>query len=111
MESKLEELINQIKELKEEVKELNKEVIVEKEELEDKDVIEITSTTQFVDGKPISTTMKYKYKEAINQDIECERNIYGCGINGGDKDYQATSYYDNRGDLIKENIECLNHKQ
>lgn len=55
--------------------------------------------------------MKYKYKEAINQDIECQRNIYGCGIDGGNKDYQVTSYYDNRGDLIKENIECLNDKE
>lgn len=50
-------------------------------------------------------------KETINQDIECERNIYGCGIDEGDKDYQVTSYYDNRGDLIKENIECLNDEQ
>ena len=111
MESKLEELINQIRELREEVKELNKEVIIEKEELEDIDVIEMTSITQFADGKPISTTMKYKYKENINQDIECERNIYSCGVDGGNKDYQVISYYDNSGNLIKENIECLNDKQ
>lgn len=70
MESKIEELINQIKELKEEVKRLNKEVIMESEELEDKEVIEITTTTQYADCKPIATTMKYKYKE----NIECSND-------------------------------------
>lgn len=31
--------------------------------LEDKDVIEIESTTKYAEGKPTITTMKYKYKD------------------------------------------------
>lgn len=100
---------SKINKLEEHIDKLKEEQIEDKR-LEDKDVIEITSTTQFADEKPIATTMKYKYKENINQDIECERNIYSCGVDGGDKNYQAISYYDNSGNLIKENIEC-NDKQ
>ena len=37
-----------------------------------------------------------------------ERNIYSCGADKGDKDYQAISYYDNLGNLIRQEIECLN---
>ena len=33
------------------------------DELVDKDIIEIISTTQYVDGKPIQSKMQYKYKE------------------------------------------------
>ena len=50
-------------------------------------------------------------KNGINKNIECERNIYSCGIDGGVKDYQVTSYYNNNKELIKEKIECLNNKQ
>lgn len=33
------------------------------DELVDKDIIEIISTTQYADGKPIQSKMEYKYKE------------------------------------------------
>ena len=102
----IEDYRNKIEKLEEYIDKL-KEKQIEDTRLEDKDVIEITSTTQYADGKPISTTMKYKYKKTINQDIECERNIYSCGIDGGDKDYQVTSYYDNNGNLIKEEIKSI----
>ncbi len=56
---------SKIEKLEEHIDKL-KEKQIEDTILEDKDVIEITSTTQFEDGKPISTTMKYKYKETEN---------------------------------------------
>lgn len=37
-----------------------------------------------------------------------ERNIYSCGVDKGDKDYQVISYYDDSGNLIRQEIECLN---
>lgn len=85
-------------------------VDITEDELMDKDVIEIESTTQYADGKTIKTTMKYKYKDDINKNIESERNIYSCGVDGGVKDYQTTSYYNNNGELIEEKTECLNDK-
>ena len=108
-----------------------KEEQIEDTRLEDKDVIEITSITQFADGKPIATTMKYKYKdenesititpEDVQNDITlpkemlCEiiskRKIYSCGVDGGNKDYQVTSYYNKNGELVKETIENLNDKK
>lgn len=33
------------------------------DEVMDKDIIEIISTTQYADGKPIQSKMEYKYKE------------------------------------------------
>ena len=33
------------------------------------------------------------------------------GIDGGDESYQATSYYDNNGNLLEKRIEPLNNKQ
>lgn len=68
MENKIEELIHEIKELKTEIKELKgieyeRVIPINDEELEDKDVIEIISTTKFLNGKPISMTTDYKYKE------------------------------------------------
>lgn len=94
---------------------------IEDTRLEDKDVIEITSTTRYANGKPISTTMKYKYKDMLIMaaddikvmpyEITSEGNMYCCGIDGGDKDYQVTSYKNNNGEVIKEKIECLNDKQ
>ena len=45
-----------------------------------------------------------------SQTIECERNIFTCGIDGGGKEYQVTTYYDRNGNLIKEEINCLNDK-
>lgn len=116
MENKIEELIQTIQQLKESIEELKgiecEGTILETEGiLEDKDLIGTISTTQFADGKLIASTMKYKYKSNINQDIKCERNIYNCGIDGGDKDYQVISYYDKNGNLIEEKIESLNNKQ
>lgn len=91
---------------------LNKKELSEDEvELEDKNIIEIELTTKYVEGKPIATTMKYKYKDNIHQHIECERNIYSCGIDGGDEEYQVISYYDNNGNLVEEKIERTNNKK
>ena len=108
-----------------------KEEQIEDTRLEDKDVIEITSITQFADGKPIATTMKYKYKDknesititpedvqnniTLLKEMPCkvisERKMYSCGVDGGDKDYQVTTYYNNNGELVKETIENLNDKK
>lgn len=115
MEDKIEQLIKEVQELKQtilELKEMQCEgtVLETSETLEDEDVIEIESTTKYMKGKPIVTTMEYKYKDNINQAIECEKNIFNCGIDGRDKDYQVASYYDSNGNLIKEKIECLNDK-
>lgn len=121
---------SKIEKLEEHIDKLNEKQI-EDTRLEDKDVIEITSTTQFADGKPIATTMKYKYKDEnesitiIPEDIQnnitllkempckviSERKMYSCGVDGGDKDYQVTSYYNNNGELVKETIEDLNDKK
>lgn len=111
---------NKIQLKEETIKEL-REKQIENTSLEDKDVIEITSTTRYADGKPISTTMKYKYKDMLTMaaddikvmpfEITSEKNMYCCGIDGGDKDYQVTSYKNNNGEIIKEKIECLNDKQ
>ena len=116
MEDKVQQLIREVQQLKENIEEIKgiqcEGTVLETEEmLEDKDIIEIVSTTKYAEGKPIATTMEYKYKSNINQDIKCERNIYNCGIDGGDKDYQVTSYYDNNGSLIEEKIESINNKQ
>lgn len=43
----------------------------EEDELIDKDITEIISTTQYADGKPIQTTMEYKYD---NKDDKGEGN-------------------------------------
>ncbi len=43
------------------------------------------------------------YKENKTHEIDSNRNIYCCGIDGQGKDYAVTSYYDN-GELIKEEI-------
>ena len=68
MENKIEELIREVQQLKESIEELKgiecEGTILETEEmLEDKDVIEIESTTKYAEGKPTITTMKYKYKD------------------------------------------------
>ena len=79
MEDKIEQLIKEAQELKQiiyELKEMQYEgtVLETSETLEDKDVIEIESTTKYAKGKPTVTTMKYKYKDDNNQDIECKTN-------------------------------------
>ena len=79
MEDKIEQLIKESQELKQiiyELKEMQYEgtVLETSETLEDKDVIEIESTTKYAEGKPTITTMKYKYKDDNNQDIECKAN-------------------------------------
>ena len=63
MEDKLEKLINEVAGSKEDIKKLNKEIIMDSEELEDKEVIAIETTTTFADGKPTTTTTKYKYRD------------------------------------------------
>lgn len=68
MENKIEQLIREVQQLKESIEELKgiecEGTILETEEmLEDKDVIEIESTTKYAEGKPTITTMKYKYKD------------------------------------------------
>lgn len=85
---------------------LNKKELLE-DEIENEDIDEIETTNMYASGKLLETIIKYKYKEDNN--IDCERNIYSCGLDEGDKDYQVISYYKN-GELIKENIECLNDK-
>lgn len=121
---------SKINKLEEHIDKLKEEQI-EDTRLEDKDVIEITSITQFADGKPIATTMKYKYKDknesititpedvqnniTLLKEMPCkvisERKMYSCGVDGGDKDYQVTTYYNNNGELVKETIENLNDKK
>ena len=68
MENKLEELIREVQQLKESIEELKgiecERTVLETEEmLEDEDIIEIVSTTKYAEGKPIVSTMEYKYKE------------------------------------------------
>lgn len=63
MEDKLDKLINEVEELKEDIKKSNKEIIMDSEELEDKEVIAIETTTTFAYGKPITMTTRYKYKD------------------------------------------------
>lgn len=121
---------SKIRRLEEHIDKLKEEQI-EDTRLEDKDIIEITSTTQFADGKPIATTMKYKYKDenesititpedvqnniTLLKEIPCKviskRKMYSCGVDGGNKDYQVISYYNNNGELVKETIEDLNDKK
>lgn len=53
--------------------------------------------------------MESKLEELINQNKRTKRRserIYCCGIDGGSKEYQVISYYDNGENLIKEKIEC-----
>lgn len=126
----IEDYRNKIEKLEEYIDKL-KEKQIEDTRLEDKDVIEIISTTQYADGKPIATTMRYKYKDknesititpedaqnniTLIKEMPCkvmsERKMYACGVDRGNKDYQVTSYYNNNGELIKEKIESLNDKQ
>ena len=121
---------SKINKLEEHIDKLKEEQI-EDTRLEDKDVIEIISTTQFADGKPIATTMRYKYKDGnesititpkdvqstitLLKEMPCkltsERKMYSCGVDGGNKDYQVISYYDNNEKLLKEDIEELNNKK
>ena len=121
---------SKIEKLEEHIDKL-KEKQIEDTKLEDKDVIEITSITQSADGKLIATTMKYKYKDenesitiipeklqnniTLIKEKPCkvisERKMYSCGVDGGNKDYQVTSYYNNYGELVKETIEDLNNKK
>lgn len=63
MENKLDKLINEVEGLKEDIKKLNKEIIMDSEELEDKEVLAIETITTFADGKPITMTTKYKYRD------------------------------------------------
>lgn len=52
-----------IDELSEKTIQSEEMTLVETEELIDKDVAEITTTTIYAAGKPIRTIMEYKYKE------------------------------------------------
>lgn len=51
--------------------------------------------------------IKQFHKENKTHEIDTERNIFSCGIDGGVRDYSVTSYYKN-GQLIKERIEPVN---
>lgn len=51
-----------------------------------------------------------KNKNNMNQGIKCESKIFCCGIDGGNKDYQVTRYFDKNENLVKEEIICLNDK-
>ena len=37
--------------------------LIQDDEIEDKDIEEIISTTRYADGKPVESKMQYKYKE------------------------------------------------
>lgn len=68
MEDKVQQLIREVQQLKENIEELKgiqcEGTILETEEiLEDKDIIEIVSTTKYAEGKPIVSIIEYKYKE------------------------------------------------
>lgn len=79
----IEQYRNRIKEQNRIIDELHKrtiqseEVILDttKDELVDKDIIEIISTTQYVNGKPIETKMKYKYKEDNEEENTCPQIV------------------------------------
>lgn len=67
LDEEIEQYRNKIKKLTEQLTQ-SKEVILDvTEELEDKDIVEIISTTQYADGKPIISKMEYKYKENDNK--------------------------------------------
>lgn len=71
MAEEIEQYRNRINEQHRIIDELSKKTIQSEEvtlnvtddELVDEDIIEIISTTQYADGKPIISKMKYKYKE------------------------------------------------
>lgn len=71
MENKIEELTKEVQMLKESIEELKgiqcEGTVLETEEmLEDKNVIEIITTTKYIEGKPTETITRYKYKEIEN---------------------------------------------
>ena len=72
MENKIEELTIEIQQLKESIEQLKEmqcegTILETSETLEDEDIIEIESTTKYAEGKPIISTMKYKYRETENK--------------------------------------------
>ena len=60
---------NRIQSLEEYIDKL-KENQIEDTELEDKDVIEIITYTRYAEGKPIKSTLEYKYKDDIHEEIK-----------------------------------------
>lgn len=79
-----------------------------KKDISDKDIIEaLVDEIDYYRNKIQLLTEKI---DNTSQTIECERNIFNCGIDGGCKDYQVTTYYDRNGNLIKEEICYLDDK-
>lgn len=71
MEDKIKELTKQVQELRQSIEELKgiqcEGTVLETEEmLEDKNVIEIITTTKYTEGKLTETITRYKYKEIEN---------------------------------------------
>lgn len=79
LDEEIEQYRNRIKEQNRIIDELHKKTIQSEEvildttedELVDKDIIEIISMTQYADGRPIETKMKYKYKEDNEEENTC----------------------------------------
>lgn len=74
LDNEIKEYRKRIEQLQEQVNELyNREIKSEtitldttEEDLVDKDILEIISTTQYADGKLIQSKMEYKYKDTSN---------------------------------------------
>lgn len=74
LDNEIKQYRERIEQLQEQVKELyNREIKSEtitldttEEDLVDKDILEIISTTQYADGKLIQSKMEYKYKDTSN---------------------------------------------
>lgn len=74
LDNEIKQYRERIEQLQEQVKELyNREIKSEtitldttEEDLVDEDILEIISTTQYADGKPIQSKMEYKYKDTSN---------------------------------------------
>lgn len=84
MEDKVQQLIREVQQLKENIEELKgiqcEGTVLETEEmLEDKDIIEIVSTTKYAEGKPIVSTIEYKYKETESTCPPIELGVHPSG--------------------------------
>lgn len=74
LDKEIEQYRDRIRQLQKKVDELDKRTIesevvtldTTEEDLMDNDIVEIISTTQYADGKPIQSKMEYKYKDTSN---------------------------------------------
>ena len=97
-------LINKYKETRKRICKIKGE-----KDISDMDIIE--SLAEEIDYYRNKIKLLTEIIHKNNQTIKCERNIFNCGIDGGDKEYQITTYYDRNGNLIKEEIiSCLSNK-